>query len=522
MTAIKKKTYRRILMYTVIVILMSFTISGLSKIIAYFNSGADQYIETLTSGAIEEHSPKVEWSNTYERLDAAMQKTIERAYVQAWYVFNTSIEKRNVIAAQDYFSKGLKETLQRSMTNQEKWEINRIDLCHHLEVNLFSLDRKLISFTDKDVEIRKKIRDKGTGRIIADGIEIADFSVVMVLEDGNWRIRHFHKSAGQSMSTKASSSSPSDSSFFKCSDGKFYRGDSLFLVKGINYYPAHSPWLKFWEEFNLDTIERDFKNMADLKLNTARIFVPYGIFGKGKVSNALLNKMDQLIDLSEEYGMALIITLFDFPEGYSMRQYAATDRQLETILTRYSNRKNILAWDLKNEPDRDFENYGKETVISWLTLMAQRAREYAPRQLITIGWSKSQYALLLSEYLDFVSFHFYEDPSLLDRQIRTLKDSLVDKTIMIQETGMPSSSFLFLPGGGNEDDQAKYISEVLIVLRNNENTPYCLWALYDFSEAPSEVFGWKPWLKHVQKYYGLFRTDGSLKPSGIVISDYNN
>jgi endo-1,4-beta-mannosidase len=49
--------------------------------------------------------------------------------------------------------------------------------------------------------------------------------------------------------------------------------------------------------------------------------------------------------------------------------------------------KAILAWDLKNEPNLDFENRDKSNVLSWLEHMITVVKENAPNHLVTIGWS---------------------------------------------------------------------------------------------------------------------------------------
>jgi len=517
MNSKNKKTYRRILIYGIFVVFLLISIALLSNIIAYFNTGANQYISSFTKTAISTHTPEVNWSYSpsydSDLLDDALRETIEKAYVQSWYVINRSIESNSSIVAIDYLSPALKASLDTLLTNQKRWKIQRVDLSHHLEVNLVSLDRQFISFTDKDVEIKKLIWDRNSNELISNTIEKADYNVILALNDGIWRIQHIHKTSINRMPQKEMVGIENDSTFFSCEDGSFLMAGEKFNVRGVNYYPAYSPWLKFWDNFDIDTIQRDLRKALDLNFNTIRIFVPYGKFGKGTVSKKMLSRLDQLVTLTEELQLAMIITLFDFPEGYSLHQYAGTDRQLETIMTRYADKKTILAWDIKNEPDQDFNIHGKENVINWLEFIIQRAREYAPRQLITIGWSKSQYASLLSDKLDFVSFHYYNGAHQLQSTLDDLRTLLTDKTFMVQETGLPSSSYLFIPGGGSEKSQSEYLETVLNTLQKEGEIPYCLWTLYDFSDAPSEVFGWKPWIRHVQKNYGILRVDGSLKPA---------
>lgn len=516
-----KRIYRRIGMYMVFLLLMALTVGGLSQLIAYFNTGADQSYKVLVRKALQEHTPTFVWRYSSESmpgfLDTFVRADVQEAYTNAWHVANMSFLKKNTQTLGDFFADTIEAHIIDLIKSQEDLEVHRADLNHQLDVHLFSLDRQLLSFTDRDVEIRKKVLNSATGRLVAQSREFADFDVVMTLDDGQWRIRHFRKTRAAALPHSADSFPSRDTTFFTVRDGALYKGDSLFTVRGVNYYPAYSPWMKFWETFDSDTLRRDFERIRALELNTLRVFIPYAGFGKGQVFESMLVRLDTLVEMAREYQLALVITLFDFPEGFTLQYYSATDRQLETILRRYADESHILAWDLKNEADRDFPLHGKKTVLDWLEFMAQRAHQYAPRQMITIGWSKAEFAAILQDQVDFISFHYYEHPSLLQATLDTMRMEVGNKLLMVQETGLPTASIPLLPGGGSEEEQAQYYREVLRILEKNGEIPFFIWSLYDFVEAPKEVFGWKPWIRHFQKHFGILTVDGAEKPAAKVI-----
>ena len=90
-----------------------------------------------------------------------------------------------------------------------------------------------------------------------------------------------------------------------------------------------------------------------------------------------------------------MVTLFDFYGDYNVLNWTLTHRHAEQIVSTFKDHNAILAWDIKNEPDLDFDSRHKETVIAWLNQMIQEIKKFDPNHFVTIGWSSPEAALNL-------------------------------------------------------------------------------------------------------------------------------
>jgi endo-1,4-beta-mannosidase len=189
----------------------------------------------------------------------------------------------------------------------------------------------------------------------------------------------------------------------------------------------------------------------------------------------------------------------------------------KTIISGLKDHKAIIAWDIKNEPNLDFDSRGKVNVISWLDNMIDLVKSIDPNHAVTIGWSNVQSASILKDKVDFVSFHYYEDIETLDLAVKNLKKEVGEKPIVLQEFGMSSYSGIWKPFGSSEKDQANYHTKAQEIIAAN-NLQFMSWTLYDFEIVPKEVVGSLPWRKNPQKQFGFIDINGAKKVAFKFIS----
>jgi hypothetical protein len=65
---------------------------------------------------------------------------------------------------------------------------------------------------------------------------------------------------------------PGSGSFVTSGSAGFLVNGKPFVARGINYYPARSPWQRF-PASDLAAIERDFVQLRQANINTVRLFV---------------------------------------------------------------------------------------------------------------------------------------------------------------------------------------------------------------------------------------------------------
>jgi len=498
------KNIVRIILIASYILIIALIISGISALFGYLNTGADRSAMLHTEiKKIEQYSPKVVWSplaNEGRPIDEESLNAIENDYLDAWYVKHVAYKTNTTNGIKDYYTDNARLNLFDfiEMNSNENITIESTTLEHHPTLEFFSEDGQLAVITDKDVVEYKRMFKAET--LVLESKEISTYKIVLLLEDGFWRIRHLVKE----------SIDDNDVEHTKITT------DNL-NIKGINYYPQATPWDMFGDTFSKDILAKDFEIIRGAGLNTVRIFIQYDDFGKADVDQDKLNKLKQTLDAAENANLDVVVTLFDFYGNYDVLDWTLNMRHAETIVTSIKTHTALVGWDIKNEPNLDFESRGKANVIAWLDNMISFVKSVDKNHRVTIGWSNTQSATLLKDKVDFVSFHYYEDLENLDTSIKTLQAEISNKAIVLGEYGMSSYSGFWKPFGSSQEDQANYHKKVQEIIAEN-NLQFMSWTLYDFTKIPKEVVGRLPWRKNTQKRFGFIDDNGGQKESFKYIS----
>ncbi len=486
------------------VLIVASIIAGVSAILAYLNTGADRSSMLHTGIRDKEmYLPKMEWSplsNEGRPMDQETLKSLQTDYAYSWFVQQVAYNTNEHVGINDYFTENARKNLYQFIEHNEANDIRleSTTMEHHPSLEFFSEDGQLAVISDRNVIEYKRVFKDNT--MLYDIKERSDYKVIMLLEDGFYRVRHKVRTAIKEL--------PEDHSLVLAGG---------LNIKGINYYPQETPWDMFGSEFRKDTIDKDFKIIKGAGLNTVRIFLQYEDFGKANIDQEKLSKLVQVLDVAEANRIKAIVTLFDFYGDYSVLNWTLDQRHAESIVSHLKDHKAILAWDIKNEPDLDYDSRGRDLVNAWLENMIRLVRSIDQDHPITIGWSNTGSATTLVDKVDFVSFHYYKDLKHLDPEIKSLKQVIRNKPMVLQEFGQSSYGGFWRPFGGSEKRQALYHKEAQEIISNN-NLPYFSWTLYDFDKIPKEVVGSLPWRKSVQKQFGFIDASGDAKEAFKYIS----
>ena len=486
------------------VVIIALVIYGFGSLYSYLNTGADRskmlHIEVKQ---VDQYLPELEWaplSNKGRQIDQQTLTAIENDYLDAWYVKYVAYKTNTETGIDDYFTDSASDNIYTiiAINSEKNTTIEATTLEHHPNLEFFSEDGQLAVLTDHDVIEFKRIFKGET--CITEVTEKSSYKVTLLLEDGFWRIRHLVRLKSEPYVLET-------------------RNKSLEIskLKGINYYPKANPWAMFGANFDADIIASDFELIASSGLNSIRVFVPYEGFGKSSVDNAKLTQLITVLDLAEKVHLKVMVTLFDFYGDYSVLDWTLTQHHAKHIVNALKNHTALASWDLKNEPNLDFESRGEQLVTAWLDHMIAFVKSQDPNHAITIGWSNAESTPILKDKLDFISFHYYENLNDLETTFKDLKTKISDKPIVITEFGISSYRGLWDPLGNSKDDQADYHKTIQAVFTKND-IPFMSWTLYDFTEIPKEVVGRLPWRQNAQKHFGFIDEKGIKKPSFKFIS----
>ena len=503
MIGLNKNIVRTILMASYIIV-VALIISGVSALFSYLNTGADRSTMLHTEiKKVEQYLPKFVWeplTNEGRPMDNENLNALQNDYLDAWYVRQEAYKTNTTEGIKDYYTESARKNLYDfiELNKAENITVESTTLKHNPTLEFFSEDGQLAVITDKNVVEYKRVFK--AEKLMLETTETSTYKVLFLLEDGFWRIRHLVK----------------EYSIPFVSDSKQVEADSL-NIKGINYYPQATPWDMFGEKFNKDTIAKDFKIIKDAGLNSVRIFVQYDDFGKADVKPKKLEKLKQTLDSAEENNLKTVLTLFDFYGDYSVLNWTLNQRHAEKIVSTFKDHNALLAWDIKNEPNLDFDSRGKDNVIAWLDSMIDLVKSVDDKHPVTIGWSNTESASILKDKVDFISFHYYEDLKQLNTTIQTMRKEIPNKPLVLQEFGMSSYSGFWKPFGSSQEDQANYHKKVQEIIAEN-NLQFMSWTLYDFTKIPKEVVGRLPWRKNTQKQFGFIDDNEEKKESFKYIS----
>ncbi|OEK08163.1 glycosyl hydrolase family 5 [Flavivirga aquatica] len=477
---------------------------GISSLYSYLNTGANRSKMLHTEiKKIDQYLPKIEWSplnNEGRPMDEQTLNALENDYLDAWYVKHVALKTNTTNGIDDYYTDHARKNLFNfvALNISKKTSIESTTLEHNPTLEFFSEDGQLIVITDRDVIEYKRIYENET--IILETTEKSTYKIILLLEDGFWRIRHIVKEKSKPYIKKTTPAL-----------------NTTTVINGINYYPQASPWDMYGDKFDIKIISKDFKIIKDSGLNSVRIFVPYEDFGKANINTEKLKKLIQVLDCAETQKLKVVVTLFDFYGDYSVLNWTLNLYHASTLVTALKDHNALLAWDIKNEPNLDFKSRGKEQVISWLNVTIDLVKSIDKKHPITIGWSNIESATILNEKLDLISFHYYKDLKDLEALYVQLQTQIPNKPIAITEFGLSSYKGLWNPVGHSEQDQANYHQKAQNLFYKN-NIQAMSWTLYDFSEIPKEVVGRLPWRKRAQECFGFINQNGETKSAFIYIS----
>lgn len=292
--------------------------------------------------------------------------------------------------------------------------------------------------------------------------------------------------------------------------------NSIHEIRGLNYYPQKNPWDTFGDSFDKKILQKDFSLIRNMGLNTIRIFVQYNDFGGGNPSTEKINRLHDLMQLASKEGLGVMVTLFDFYGNYDLKNWKENQAHLRIVVDKLKDHSNLIAWDVKNEPDLDFESRGKEKVVNWLVTVIDAVKSRDKSHPVTIGWSKPEDALNLKDKVDFVSFHYYRDISNLKRDFHIIS-SKTSKPVVLQEYGLSSYSGFSNFFASSEKKQAVYYEEVTAVIEEN-SIPYLFWTLYDFKKIPEQVVGKKVKYQRQQQHFGIIGVNQKKKQAYLFVN----
>jgi hypothetical protein len=275
------------------------------------------------------------------------------------------------------------------------------------------------------------------------------------------------------------------------------------VAKQINYYPTAAAWSRMWTDFDAGTMDADLARAAALGADSVRAIVFPSTFGYPTPKPEYTTKLAQFVSLAANHGMTVKITLFDWWSGYS--DIAGSSAWATSILAPYRYDDRIIAIGLQNELDPT-----DPAALAWAQKLVPVVRAAAPAIPVTISVNEtSELAKLKAAVpLDYYDYHFYGNSEQALADIRQAQAAVAPAPLVIGEAGASTVTV-------TEGEQAAYLARVYEAAKVAGVTSVAPWTLNDFATGaiPASGVAQSP----AQYKFGLYRTDGTAKPSAAVV-----
>lgn len=335
----------------------------------------------------------------------------------------------------------------------------------------------------------------------------------------------------------------------KLSGNYFQTQEGPFIAVGVNWVPSREA-MQWAYEWNPESIDADFKSMADLGINFIRFDLVWAWFEPrpGQYNEAAFKQFDYLCSLAHKYEIYLNPAFFvggevgdaywDVPWRNGRHPHTDPEmiqRQADHIAEfgrRYYEETAILAWDLTDEPP--FWVVAGETsdaaASNWTRILCQSLRETDPDHLIVCGTSVQEImrgpfrADNILKWVDFLSIHpypiyepfLYYEPLLSNRMTysaayETNLSRSSGKPVLMQEFGATSS--MFAP-----ERQGMYYRTMMYSALGAGNQGFIAWCATDAN--PEVQFNRAPYKRNPHEtQFGITDYQRNPRPHGFEMKN---
>ncbi len=345
---------------------------------------------------------------------------------------------------------------------------------------------------------------------------------------------------------------------------------------GINYWPAKSA-MYMWEMFNPQEIQQEFAQIREAGIDSVRFFMRWEDFQPtpDKVSEKALEQLVQVADIAQKEDLSIVPTLFtghmsganwippwalEKTEENSRFQVVSAGKVVKNKLKDWFADKQILeaqvlwagkvakvlkdhkamwAYDLGNENSNCWVPKRREDGLGWLKQVTEKIRSADPIHPITIGMHMEDLEedrkigpAEAAQFCDFLCMHGYpinakwiKDPTneRLLPFLGLITHWLGKKDVLFEEFGGPSVPDNYKNDTGyvlyTESEGAQYTDRALKALHEFGFMGGMLWCYADYNKS---LWTKPPLDKSIhERYFGLWRADGSEKPAVAVVKQFS-
>ena len=325
-------------------------------------------------------------------LEPDTRIAVEAAYIRAWAALGVYQSTGASAALVATFS-GPARANALGMPRDDQtatWSVS-----HRLRLEFYALDGATIALTDMDARLVRTIGPAGAETVV-DSDE--RYSVVMVLEDGYWRVRQLRREVPASVETVSRS------------------GSGVTLLTGQHAIaPVAGPAsLKATDypvpggaEPSARTFAIDLRRVRALGLDTVRVRWPYVPFTGSAADEARLASLASLLETARAARLRVVLVLFDGLSDLSPAIWASADQYVEQLTQAVGANPALEMWDIADRPDRRRARATATEIRAFVVHEAELLHRLTATVPVTVSWADPAAAAdrALASMVDVVSLH---------------------------------------------------------------------------------------------------------------------
>ncbi len=349
----------------------------------------------------------------------------------------------------EYFGGAAEDAMLASHSDWLGLPIHQIG--HDLQLNFYSDDGSVVSVSS---EASRFLRGHPVDGRTEWYDTVETYDAVFVFREGNWRVHHWvRRSSEGSWATQV--------------DNLEVRPLEATNVRSITWAPTNQTPEDFWANPDLAQAEREIAIIDDLGFNTVRFEVPFDLLGGRDVTTSALFPAAALMDIADENGLNVIVSLLGNRTEHQPLHWDADDDHLLTVMDTLGDHPALILWELGSEPDTHIgiERVGPEMLDAWLTHVGRTVRDGDRDTPITIGWSSPRAAAEAPPIADVVSFTWSGDMAELDSTIPYLRDIADGRPLLVADASYHTHVGV-MPGAQTEAEQARFYADMLIAVED--------------------------------------------------------
>ena len=428
----------------------------------------------------------VQWDTdtwTQDRaLEPATRVALEAAYVRAWAAIGVYQSSGATTALTALFTGAAKSD---ALAVPRDVAVATWSIGHRLRLEFYALDGATVALTDTAARLVRTV-GAGQSEAVVDATE--SYSVVMVLQDGYWRISQLRRAPDATLAVVTGTGST----------GTVVTGVPTEPPRPVPAFTGSDYTPVGWPDTAAATITTDLDRARNLGLSAVRVRIPFATL----TSEASLARLPELLSSAEAAGMRVVLVLFDGLADLSPASWGAADHDLAAVVAATAGGPALSLWDLADGPDRRTAAATPTEISAFVVHESRLLRDLSPTVPLTVSWSQPDAATdpALVGLVDAVSLSWTGSAADLPEAIGRVQSVAGGRPVMLAAQTTPTNGG-WSPFPHSERRQAVEVAAVLTAAGQAGVTSTVVNQLQDTTTDRT----------------GLLRVDGTGKPAAALV-----